>query len=116
MLGLLHANGVAAPHLNYVNSVAAMTRPLHDGFGVGALPLVLVSQEPERGEPTLLRFGPPPPDLPVVVFWRGGIGLELMDEVAELSKTMLASYAANVGPKCMFLAPLKKGAGRLRSC
>ncbi|MDF5808189.1 LysR family transcriptional regulator [Pseudomonas aeruginosa] len=36
VLGLLHANGVAAPRLNCVNSVAAMTRLLRDGFGVGA--------------------------------------------------------------------------------
>ncbi|MDQ2515437.1 LysR family transcriptional regulator, partial [Pseudomonas aeruginosa] len=46
---------------------------------------------------------------------RGGTGLELVDEVVELSKTVLADYAANVGPECMLLAPLKKGVGRLRS-
>ena len=115
VLGLLHANGVAAPRLNCVNSVAAMTRLLRDGFGVGALPPALVSQELERGELTLLRLGPPPPNLPVVVSWRGGTGLELVDEVVELSKTVLADYAANVGPECMLLAPLKKGVGRLRS-
>lgn len=44
-----------------------MTRLLRDGFGVGALPPALVSQELERGELTLLRLGPPPPNLPVVV-------------------------------------------------
>lgn len=115
VLGLLHANGVAAPRLNCVNSVAAMTRLLRDGFGVGALPPALVSQELERGELTLLRLGPPPPNLPVVVSWRGGTGLELVDEVVELSKAVLADYAANVGPECMLLAPLKKGVGRLRS-
>lgn len=109
VLGLLHANGVAAPRLNCVNSVAAMTRLLRDGFGVGALPPALVSQELERGELTLLRLGPPPPNLPVVVSWRGGTGLELVDEVVELSKAVLADYAANVGPECMLLAPLKKG-------
>ncbi|MDI9795113.1 LysR family transcriptional regulator [Pseudomonas aeruginosa] len=54
-------------------------------------------------------------DLPVVVSWRGGTGLELVDEVVELSKAVLADYAANVGPECMLLAPLKKGVGRLRS-
>ncbi len=108
VLGLLHANGVAAPRLNCVNSVAAMTRLLRDGFGVGALPPALVSQELERGELTLLRLGPPPPNLPVVVSWRGGTGLELVDEVVELSKAVLADYAANVGPECMLLAPLKK--------
>ena len=48
VLGLLHANGVAAPRLNCVNSVAAMTRLLRDGFGVGALPPALVSQELAR--------------------------------------------------------------------
>ncbi|MBF3107173.1 YeiH family protein [Pseudomonas aeruginosa] len=79
------------------------------------LPPALVSQELERGELTLLRLGPPPPNLPVVVSWRGGTGLELVDEVVELSKTVLADYAANVGPECMLLAPLKKGVGRLRS-
>ncbi len=115
VLGLLHANGVAAPRLNCVNSVAAMTRLLRDGFGVGALPPALVSQELERGELTLLRLGPPPPNLPVVVSWRGGTGLELVDEVVELSKAVLADYAANVGPECMLLAPLKKGGGCVRA-
>ncbi|MBF2944241.1 LysR family transcriptional regulator, partial [Pseudomonas aeruginosa] len=80
-----------------------------------SLPPALVSQELERGELTLLRLGPPPPNLPVVVSWRGGTGLELVDEVVELSKAVLADYAANVGPECMLLAPLKKGVGRLRS-
>ncbi|MCY1447985.1 LysR substrate binding domain protein [compost metagenome] len=115
VLSLLHANGVAAPRLNCVNSVAAMTRLLRDGFGIGALPPALVSQELERGELTILRIGPPPPSLPLVVSWRGGTGLELVDEVVEVSKAVVTHYAGNVGKERFVQAPLKKGEGRLRS-
>ncbi|MNR57135.1 hypothetical protein D3C85_1778520 [compost metagenome] len=74
-----------------------------------------MSQELERGELTILRIGPPPPSLPLVVSWRGGTGLELVDEVVEVSKAVVAHYAGNVGKERFVQAPLKKGEGRLRS-
>ncbi|MFZ6049976.1 LysR family transcriptional regulator [Pseudomonas sp. CR3202] len=114
VLSLLHANGVAAPRLSCVNSVAAMTRLLRDGFGIGALPPALVSQELERGELTILRIGPMPPSLPLVMSWRGGTGLELVEQVVNVSKSVVAHYAENVGKAHFVPAELKKGEGRLR--
>ena len=38
VLSLLQAAGAETPRLNCVNSVAAITRLLRDGFGIGALP------------------------------------------------------------------------------
>ncbi|WP_259698927.1 LysR family transcriptional regulator, partial [Pseudomonas chlororaphis] len=75
VLSLMQANGVTAPRLNCVNSVSAITRLLRDGFGIGALPPVLVSEELARGELTLLAIDQRPPNLQVVVSWRGGGGL-----------------------------------------
>lgn len=49
VISLMQANGVAAPRMNCVNSVSAITRLLRDGFGIGALPPVLVSEELARG-------------------------------------------------------------------
>ncbi|MBT8768876.1 LysR family transcriptional regulator [Metapseudomonas boanensis] len=115
VLSLLHANGVVAPRLSCVNSVAAMTRLLRDGFGIGALPPALVSRPLERGELTVLRIGPPPPDLPLVVSWRGGTGLELVDQIVEVSKAVVSDYSENVGKDCFVPAPLNKGAARLRT-
>ncbi|MNG40342.1 hypothetical protein D3C84_1288860 [compost metagenome] len=55
-----------------------------------------------------------PPSLPVVVSWRGGTGLELVDQVVDLSKAVVAHYAGNVGKERFLPAELKKGEGRLR--
>lgn len=49
ILALMQAQGVLAPRLNCVNSVSAITRLLRDGFGIGALPPVLVAEELARG-------------------------------------------------------------------
>lgn len=64
----------------------------------------------------LLCFGLLLLNLLVVVFWCGGIGLELVDEVVELSKVVLVDYVVNVGLECMFLVLLKKGVGWLCLC
>ncbi|WP_017903355.1 LysR family transcriptional regulator [Pseudomonas asplenii] len=95
LLALLQAHGVAAPRLNCVNSVSAITRLLRDGFGIGALPLALVSEELARGELTLLSLPVRPPNLEVVVSWR--IGEELVEEIVALCQQVLHDYAGKVG-------------------
>ncbi|WDH54792.1 LysR family transcriptional regulator [Pseudomonas chlororaphis] len=102
VLSLMQANGVAAPRLNCVNSVSAITRLLRDGFGIGALPPVLVSEELARGELTLLAIDQRPPNLQVVVSWR--VGVELVEEVVVLCQQVLESYARKVGPDYIVLA------------
>ncbi|XVO83098.1 LysR family transcriptional regulator [Pseudomonas chlororaphis] len=102
VLSLMQANGVSAPRLNCVNSVSAITRLLRDGFGIGALPPVLVSEELARGELTLLTIDQRPPNLQVVVSWR--VGVELVEEVVVLCQQVLEQYARKVGPDYIVLA------------
>ncbi|MBC3270486.1 LysR family transcriptional regulator [Pseudomonas sp. SWRI81] len=95
ILALMQANGIMAPRLNCVNSVSAITRLLRDGFGIGALPPVLVAEELARGELTLLDIDQQPANLPVVVSWR--VGVEWVEEIVTLCQQVLVGYAHKVG-------------------
>ncbi|NWE16582.1 LysR family transcriptional regulator [Pseudomonas yamanorum] len=109
VLSLMQANGVAAPRMNCVNSVSAITRLLRDGFGIGALPPVLVREELARGEMTLLAMAQRPPNLQVVVSWR--VGVELVEEIVALCQIVAGRYAQKVGEDLMVLSkpiPLKE--------
>ncbi|QXI24157.1 LysR family transcriptional regulator [Pseudomonas iranensis] len=101
IVALMQANGVLAPRLNCVNSVSAITRLLRDGFGIGALPPVLVAEELARGELILLDIEQRPGDLPVVVSWR--VGVEWVEEIVTLCQQVLAGYAQKVGKDCITL-------------
>lgn len=101
IVALMQANGVLAPRLNCVNSVSAITRLLRDGFGIGALPPVLVAEELARGELILLDIEQRPGDLPVVVSWR--VGVEWVEEIVTLCQQVLAGYAHKVGKDCITL-------------
>ncbi|MCP1644042.1 DNA-binding transcriptional LysR family regulator [Pseudomonas citronellolis] len=106
LLTMLQARGVSLPRLSCINSVAAMTRLVRDGFGIGALPPALVARELALGELAELRVEPPPPDLPLLASWRGGSGLELVQQVLEMSRAALADYAARAGSACFVLPSL----------
>ena len=109
VLRLMQANGVAAPRMNCVNSVSAITRLLRDGFGIGALPPVLVMEELARGELVMLPMEQRLPNLQVVVSWR--VGVELVEEMVGLCQKVVARYAEEVGEDRMTLStqtPLKK--------
>ena len=99
VLSLMQANGVPSPRLNCVNSVSAITRLLRDGFGIGALPPVLVSEELARGELTLLAIDQRPPNLQVVVSWR--VGAEWVEEIVTLCQHVVERYAQQVGEQYM---------------
>ncbi|QXI19410.1 LysR family transcriptional regulator [Pseudomonas hamedanensis] len=101
ILALMQANGIMAPRLNCVNSVSAITRLLRDGFGIGALPPVLVAEELARGELTLLDIDQRPENLPVVVSWR--VGVEWVEEIVTLCQQVLAGYAHKMGKDCITL-------------
>ncbi|MGE1173486.1 LysR family transcriptional regulator [Pseudomonas sp. BW7P1] len=102
ILALMQAQGVLAPRLNCVNSVSAITRLLRDGFGIGALPPVLVAEELARGELTLLDIDQRPPDLQVVVSWR--VGVEWAEEIVTLCQQVLEGYARKVGTDYIVLS------------
>ncbi|WP_339070851.1 LysR family transcriptional regulator [Pseudomonas idahonensis] len=104
VLSLMQANGVLAPRLNCVNSVSAITRLLRDGFGIGALPPVLVREELARGELTLLAIDQRPPNLQVVVSWR--VGVELVEDIVELCQRVVQRYGQKVGEdQLVLIAP-----------
>ncbi|GAA0273997.1 MULTISPECIES: LysR family transcriptional regulator [Pseudomonas] len=102
VIRLMQANGVAAPRMNCVNSVSAITRLLRDGFGIGALPPVLVGEELARGELLMLPMEQRLPNLQVVVSWR--VGVELVEEIVGLCQKVVARYAEEVGEERMVLA------------
>jgi len=85
-----------------VNSVSAITRLLRDGFGIGALPPVLVSEELARGELIVLPMAQRLPNLQVVVSWR--VGVELVEEMVALCQSVVARYAEEVGEERMVLS------------
>ena len=101
VLSLMQAHGVAAPRMNCVNSVSAITRLLRDGFGIGALPPVLVSEELARGELILLPMAQRLPNLQVVVSWR--VGVELVEEIVALCQSVAARDDEEVGEERMVL-------------
>ncbi|MDP9708360.1 UNVERIFIED_ORG: DNA-binding transcriptional LysR family regulator [Pseudomonas fluorescens] len=102
ILALMQTQGVLAPRLNCVNSVSAITRLLRDGFGIGALPPVLVAEELARGELTLLDIEQRPPNLQVVVSWR--LGVEWVEEIVTLCQQVLEEYARKVGTDYIVLS------------
>ncbi|MGE8179790.1 LysR family transcriptional regulator [Pseudomonas fluorescens] len=102
VLSLMQANGVLAPKLNCLNSVSAIIRLLRDGFGIGALPPVLVSEELARGELTLLAIDQRPPNLQVVVSWR--VGAEWVEEIVALCQHVVEGYAQKVGEHYIVLS------------
>lgn len=97
ILNLLHAGNVVSPRISCVNSVAAMTRLIRDGFGIGALPASLVSKELELGVLSILPDVPQPPPLDIVATWRSGVGLELIEDIVALTPEVLAQYNEEMG-------------------
>ena len=100
-MSLLQAEGVSTPRLNCVNSVAAITRLLRDGFGIGALPPALVSEELARGELSQLHLERQPPSLELVVAWQTGV--QWTDEVVALCRNVLERYASHAGAQHIVL-------------
>jgi len=101
ILNLLHIGNVSAPRISCVNSIAAMTRLIRDGFGVGALPPALVRDELKQGLLTILEDVPEPPSLPVVATWRTGVGLELSEDIISLACEALGAYVEEMGQGMM---------------
>jgi DNA-binding transcriptional LysR family regulator len=105
ILNLLHVGGVEAPRISCVNSVAAMTRLICDGFGIGALPALLVSKELSEGKLFSLEGVARPQALEVIACWRTGVGLELTEQVVDIARQTLEQYACQMGPELVVLSP-----------
>ncbi|MCU1727084.1 LysR family transcriptional regulator [Pseudomonas sp. 7P_10.2_Bac1] len=95
MLNFLHQQGIAAPKVSCINSVAAIIKLVTDGFGVGALPPVLVGRELTSGALVALPMQAPP-GFAVFASWRVGAGLELNEAVVHLCQQVVADYQRSV--------------------
>ena len=101
---MLHAGNIASPRVSCVNSVAAMTRLIRDGFGIGALPAALVADELRQGVLVVLADVPVPPAMDIVATWRAGVGLDLIDNVVALVHEVVAGFSRSMGPDMVRLA------------
>ncbi|MNN74787.1 hypothetical protein D3C81_1910220 [compost metagenome] len=63
---------------------------------------MLVAEELERGELTLLAIDQRPPNLQVVVSWR--VGAEWVEEIVTLCQHVVERYAQKVGDDYITLA------------
>ena len=97
MLNFLHQHAIAAPRVSCINSVAAIIKLVADGFGIGALPPVLVSRELQSGAMIALPIEAAP-GFSVYASWRAGAGLELNEAVVNLSQAVVAEYQRSVSP------------------
>ncbi|MGO4277801.1 DNA-binding transcriptional regulator, LysR family [Cupriavidus sp. OV038] len=97
ILSLFHLNGVTSPRINCVNSVAAMTRLIGDGFGIGAVPPALVRQELADGTLAVVQVDNHPPALDIVASWRIGAGLEVNESIVEIATQVVADFCLEVG-------------------
>jgi DNA-binding transcriptional LysR family regulator len=104
ILNLLHAGAVEAPRISCVNSVAAMTRLVCDGFGIGALPASLVNKELLEGTLVIIDDVLRPQPMDVIACWRAGVGLELTEQVVAIARHTLTQYAAQMGPDRVVLS------------
>ena len=102
MLNFLHQHGIATPRISCINSVAAMIKLVADGFGIGALPPVLVSRELHSGALRAVAIETAP-GFSVYASWRVGAGLELNEAVVNLSQTVVADYQRSVLPEHLIL-------------
>lgn len=105
ILNLLHTANITAARVSCVNSVAAMTRLIHDSFGIGALPPALVPIDLAQGELRILDDVPPPPSMDIVATWRTGVGLELNEQIVALAQDVLEAYVLDVAPGFIELTP-----------
>lgn len=102
MLNFLHQQGITAPRVSCINSVAAIIKLVADGFGIGALPPVLVSRELQSGTMIALPIEAAP-GFSVYASWRAGAGLELNEAVVKLSQSVVQAYQRSVQPAHLIL-------------
>lgn len=107
ILTLLHLNGIMTPKVNCVNSFAAMGRLIEDGFGIGAIPPVLVREQLAEGKLTLLRVGGAEAlsSLSLVASWRQGSGLEFCREIVAMASQIVQQFGQTVGDSYVLPLP-----------
>ncbi len=102
IVSLLNLHGIQAPRINCVNSFAAMTRLIEQGFGIGAIPPALVREQLEAGKLTMIEVAGMAPDtlsmLSQVVSWRTGPGLEFCEAIVQQARQLVQEFCERAGP------------------
>lgn len=102
ILSLLHLNGITAPRISCVNSFAAMTRMIEDGFGIGVLPPVLVREQLANNSLVIINIQNEQSGslsmLSQVASWRTGSGLEHCEEIVRQAQRIVHRFCNIVGP------------------
>jgi len=103
ILSLLHLNGITAPRISCVNSFAAMTRMIEDGFGIGVLPPALVREQLANGSLVLINIENEQPGtlsmLTQVASWRTGSGLEHCEQIVRQTQRITQRFCNIIGPE-----------------
>ncbi|WP_347554541.1 LysR family transcriptional regulator [Robbsia sp. KACC 23696] len=97
LLRLMQSYGISESRVSCVNSVAAMIQLTQAGFGVAAMPPVLVQSRLESGELRILDGLTAPPSLPFVIAWRSGT--DWTERLVEIARESVRSYAEKLGPE-----------------
>lgn len=89
---------VLASGMSNSNSLPTMIRLAVDGFGIAAIPSVVVARELARGELVNLKVAKPFPPLPFVGTFhpRPGSGPAFIAQVAEITRQVAAGYCAGI--------------------
>lgn len=98
ILNMLHSAHLIAPRINCVNSASAIIRLVRDGFGIGAMPAVLVQSELAQGVLTMIEGVPMPDTMDIVASWRTGAGMELVEDIVGITREVVAEYDATLPP------------------
>lgn len=102
IVSLLSLHGIQAPRINCVNSFAAMTRLIEQGFGIGAIPPALVSEPLAAGQLAMVAVEGMAPDtlsmLSQVASWRTGPGLEFCEQIVQQAHQVVQAFCQRIGP------------------
>ncbi|WP_207002926.1 LysR family transcriptional regulator [Trinickia mobilis] len=95
---LLQQHGIETSGISCVNSVAAMTRLVRNGFGVGVMPPLLVRDLLAQQRLYVLDGLPLPPPMPIVAAWHVGAGIEWPERIVRVAQRVARRYGAEAGP------------------
>ena len=95
LLRLMQSNGISETRVRCVNSVAAMIKLTQAGFGVAAMPPVLVPDLLQSGALLELEGLERPPPLPFVIAWRSGT--DSTERLVEIAIETIRRYASRLG-------------------
>jgi DNA-binding transcriptional LysR family regulator len=95
LMQLMQAHGINDARVSCVNSVAAMIKLTQAGFGIAAMPPVLVEDLLQRGVLRLLDGFETPPPLPFVIAWRSGV--YWTERLVDIAVQSASRYASALG-------------------